>query len=361
MLPMRLIASPYPGLDLLTTAVLLLDRKLLIRYANPAAESMFALNRSAMAQTPIDQLLIGNEIFQATLHSALKSNSSYNEHELSLIGPGQMQVQVSCTITPVDFKGAAMLLEFRQLDQQLRIAREERIREQQEFNRELIRNLAHEIRNPLGGIRGAAQLLERELSRPDLREYTGVIVKEAGRLQALMDRLLAPHRLPQPAPLNIHEVLERVRSLIQAEAQQGLTIRRDYDVSLPPFTGDKEQLIQAVLNIARNAAQALHGKGEIILRTRIARQITLARKRYRHAVQVDIIDNGPGIPEAIRDKIFYPLVTGHEGGSGLGLSLAQHYIQQHQGVIEFTSQAGKTCFTILLPVVNGDKFTTPSP
>lgn len=354
---MRMIASPFPGLDLLATAVLLVDRRLLIQYANPAAESLFALNRSSFPLLPIDHILLGNDIFHATLHSALQSNVSYNEHELTLTAPGQMQLQVSCTITPIETRGTpvqfhdvALLLEFRQLDQQLRIAREERIREQQEFNRELIRNLAHEIRNPLGGIRGAAQLLERELNRADLREYTDVIVKEAGRLQALMDRLLTPHRLPRLATLNIHEVLERVRSLIAAEAQSGLTIRRDYDVSLPPLTGDKEQLIQAVLNIARNAAQALQGRGEIIFRTRIARQVTLAKKRYRHAAQVEIIDNGPGIPEAIRDKIFYPLITGREGGSGLGLSLAQHYIHQHRGTIEFTSQSGKTCFTIMLPV-----------
>src|SRR5688572_10151390 len=225
--------SPYPGLDLLTTAVLLLDRHVFIQYANPAAESLFGLNCSTFPRAPIGHLLSGNETFHVTLRSALNSNAGYNEHELTLVGPNQVPLQVSCTITPVDFSGAALLLEFRQMDQQLRVIREERIREQQEFNRELIRNLAHEIRNPLGGIRGAAQLLGRELSRVDLREYTDVIVKEADRLQALMDRLLTPHQLPQPAPLNIHEVLEHVRSLILAEAQRGLTIQRDYDTSLP--------------------------------------------------------------------------------------------------------------------------------
>ena len=347
---LRTIASPFPGLDLLATAVLLLDRQLLIRYANPAAESLFALNRSNFAQTPIDHILSGNAVFHSTLHSALESNASYNEHELSLFGPGQTLLQVSCIVTPIEFHDSALLLEFRQLDQQLRIAREERVREQQEFNRELIRNLAHEIRNPLGGIRGAAQLLERELNRADLREYTDVIVKEAGRLQALLDRLLTPHRLPQYTALNVHEVLERVRSLIVAETQDGLSIRRDYDISLPLLTGDKEQLIQAVLNIARNAAQALQGRGEITFRTRVARQVTLAKKRYRHALRVEIIDNGPGILDAIRDKIFYPLITGREGGSGLGLSLAQHYVQQHHGTVEFDSQPGRTCFTLMLPV-----------
>ncbi|MES2353065.1 MAG: nitrogen regulation protein NR(II) [Pseudomonadota bacterium] len=347
-------ASPYPSLDLLSTAVLLLNHRLLIQYANPAAEILFGLNRTTSTRTPLDQLLVGSEIFSATLHTVLDSNAGYNEHDLTLTGPNQIPLQMSCTITPVDFDGAAVLLEFRQMDQQLRLAREERIREHQEYNRELIRNLAHEIRNPLGGIRGAAQLLERELSRPDLHEYTGVIIEETSRLQALMDRLLTPHRPPQFTSLNIHEVLERVKSLILAESQESLTIRRDYDVSLPTIVGDKEQLIQAILNIARNAAQALQGTGEITLRTRVARQVTLAKKRYRHAVQIAIIDNGPGIPEEIRDKIFYPLVTGRHGGNGLGLSLAQHYVQQHHGTIEFTTQSEHTCFIISLPIINNN-------
>jgi two-component system nitrogen regulation sensor histidine kinase GlnL len=326
-----------------------------VRFANSAAENLFALSMKNLADFPIDQLLQGSDVFLSTLQSALTSNASYNEHELTLTGPGQAQLNVSCTITPIDLNDCVLLLEFRQLDQQMRIAREERLREQHDLNRSLIRNLAHEIRNPLGGIRGAAQLLERELERKDLREYTGVIVKEADRLQSLMDRLLTPHRLPQLSPINIHEVLERVRSLMLAETQQGIRIRRDYDTSLPNLTADKEQLIQVVLNIVRNAAQALQGKGEITLRTRVARQITLAKKRYRHAIQVDICDNGPGIPEAIRDRIFSPLVSGREGGSGLGLSLAQTYVSQHRGSIEFTSQPGKTCFTLMLPITVKDE------
>src|SRR5688500_11768407 len=179
--------------------------------------------------------------------------------------------------------------EFRHIEQQLRIAREERMLDQSQANRELIRNLAHEIKNPLGGIRGAAQLLDRELERPNLHEYTQVIMKEADRLQLLMDRLLTPHRLPQPARLNVHEVLERVRSLILAEYPHDLAIQRDYDVSLPLLRGDREQLIQAVLNVVRNAAQAVRSggtRGEIRLRTRVARQVTLARRRYRHALAV---------------------------------------------------------------------------
>jgi two-component system nitrogen regulation sensor histidine kinase GlnL len=209
----------------------------------------------------------------------------------------------------------------------------------------------------LGGIRGAAQLLELELPShdlKDLREYTQVIIKESDRLQTLVDRLLAPHRRPQiVGDVNIHEVFERVRSLIMAEFPQGLAIRRDYDLSLPDFRGDKEQLIQAVLNIAHNAAQALapriaQGDAELIFRSRIARSITLAKVRYRLALDLHIIDNGPGIPAELKDKIFYPLVSGRDGGSGLGLTLAQTFIQQHLGVIECESRPGYTDFRILI-------------
>jgi len=266
---------------------------------------------------------------------------------------------LSCTISPVEIETRApatgyssnvSLLEFRHIEQQLKVSREERLLEQSQANRELIRNLAHEIKNPLGGIRGAAQLLERELDRPGLHEYTQVIMKEADRLQLLMNRLLTPHRLPQNAPLNIHEVLERVRSLILAEYPRGITIQRDYDTSLPLLEGDREQLIQVVLNIMRNAAQAMSGDGQITLKTRVARQATLARKRYKHALELQITDTGPGIAEELRERVFYPLVSGREGGSGLGLTLAQTFVSQHHGTITFESQPGNTTFTLLLPI-----------
>jgi two-component system nitrogen regulation sensor histidine kinase GlnL len=251
-----------------------------------------------------------------------------------------------------------VLMEFRLIEQQMKIAREERILNLSQASRELIRNLAHEIKNPLGGIRGAAQLLDRELERPSLHEYTQVIMKEADRLQSLMDRMLTPHRLPQAAPLNVHEVLERVRSLVIAEFPRGITIERDYDVSLPAVVGDMEQLIQAVLNVARNAAQAITSKsarprrgdkGLMVLRTRVVRQVTLARRRYRHAIAIDIWDNGPGIPEELRERVFHPLVSGRQGGTGLGLTLAQTFVNQHHGIVSFESAPGNTCFTILVP------------
>ena len=242
----------------------------------------------------------------------------------------------------MDTREAALLLEFRHIDQQLKIAREERLNEQQQANRELIRNLAHEIKNPLGGIRGAAQLLERELDRPQLIEYTQVVIGEADRLQSLVNRLLTPHRLPSFQRTNIHEVVSRVRSVVQAEFPR-VAIVCDFDTSLPELDADPEQLTQATLNIVRNAAQALEGTAagpRIVLTTRVARYVTLARKRRRVALALSIEDNGPGIPEAIRDRIFYPLVSGREGGSGLGLTLAQAFIAQHAGAIECESVPG---------------------
>jgi two-component system nitrogen regulation sensor histidine kinase GlnL len=242
------------------------------------------------------------------------------------------------------------------VEQKSRQEREERLLEQAQLNKELIRNLAHEIKNPLGGIRGAAQLLEMELGSKDLTEYTQVIIHEADRLQTLVDRLLAPHRRPHVVgDVNIHEVCERVRSLILAEFPKGLKVVRDYDISIPEFRGDREQLIQAVLNIAHNAAQALaervaQGDAQITLRTRIRRQVTFGKQRYRLALELHVMDNGPGIPDSIKDRIFYPLVSGRDGGSGLGLTLAQTFVQQHHGLIECDSQPGCTDFKILIPL-----------
>jgi len=344
------IPSAFAGLEHLATAVLLLDGERRVIYTNPAAEVMFALSHHHIAEMSLDQVFIGAEMLCNAVGNALTSKGPYREHEITLTTFRQLSLAATCTVTPVDLSPVRLVLEFQQMDQQLRIAREERMLIQQQANAELLRNLAHEIRNPLGGLRGAAQLLEHELPQPSLREYTQVIIKEADRLQSLMDRLMAPHRVPKYELTNIHEVLERVRSLLLAESPEGIAIRRDYDTSLPDLVGDREKLIQAVLNIARNAVQAMQGQGEIVLRTRAERQVTLAKKRYRVAIKLQIIDNGPGIPDAIRERIFYPLVSGREGGSGLGLTLAQNFITQHHGMIECESQPGRTCFTILLPI-----------
>jgi two-component system nitrogen regulation sensor histidine kinase GlnL len=341
--------TPYAGLELLSTAVLMLDEGLHVTYANPAAETLLAHGRKHFIGVELDKALPGNAEFIERLQHSLASDAGFNEHDVELEIGGEV-LHVTCIMTPMETGEGRLLLEMREFEQQRRIARETKILEQQQANKELIRNLAHEIKNPLGGIRGAAQLLERELADAELREFTQVIVKETDRLQSLMNRLLTPNRLPHVASINIHEVMERVRMLLLAEFPEGLSIKRDYDASLPDMVGDKEQLIQAVLNVARNAAQATSGKGEVRFLTRIARQVTIARCRHRYAIAVSIEDDGPGVPDEIAERIFYPLVSGREGGTGLGLSLAQSFVSQHQGIIEFDSTPGQTCFTILLPV-----------
>jgi two-component system nitrogen regulation sensor histidine kinase GlnL len=343
----------YAGLDALATAVVLLDLDRVVRYVNPAAENLLAISAKSIVGTALEKVIVDPDFVVSAVNYAAENNCSYTQHELSLTVTGHNSLEVSCTVTPVEIALlAGFLIELSPLQQQLRIAREERLIDQSTQTRELIRNLAHEIKNPLGALRGAAQLLDRELERPELHEYTQVIMKEADRLQSLMDRLLTPHRLPQVAQFNIHEALERVRSLLLAEFPEGIAIYPDYDVSLPPLTADREQIIQALLNIARNAAQAMKGGGEIIFRTRVARRVTLAKKMHKLALLVNIIDNGPGIPHELRDKIFFPLVSGREGGHGIGLTIAQTFVSQHHGTIEVESRPGETRFSILFPISN---------
>ena len=349
--------TPFSGLELISTAVLMLDERLEVTYANPAAETLLAHGRKHLEGAALDKALPGNDAFIQLVRQSMDSEAGFNENDLVLDLGGE-PVHLHCVVSPVEARlstggsdpAARLVVEFRELEQQLKIAREARLLEQQEANRELMRNLAHEIKNPLGGIRGAAQLLERELPDPELSEFTQVIVKETDRLQSLMNRLLTPTRLPRVESVNIHEVMERVRTLLLAEFPEGLAIHRDYDTSLPELTGDREQLIQAVLNVARNAAQATDGRGQVRFVTRIERQVTIARNRHRLAIAVSVEDDGPGVAPEIAERIFYPLVSGREGGTGLGLSLAQSYASQHQGLIEFESVPGRTRFTVLLPV-----------
>jgi len=342
----------FGGLELLATAVVVLTSELVICYVNPAAENLFEVSKRQLVDQPI-RSVFGDAptLFQA-IDKALASGASYTEQELELWIPTKPRLHLSCTVSVIDAPGVNLLLEFRHIDQQLKIAREERLLEQQQANRDLIRSLAHEIKNPLGGIRGAAQLLERELDRPPLIEYTQVIIGEADRLQALVDRLLTPHRLPKFRRTNIHEIVSRVGTVVQAEFSR-VSVRTDFDISLPEFEADPEQLTQAIFNVVRNAAQALDGIAgdrEIRLKTRVARGVTLAKRRYRLALALAVEDNGPGVPDEIRDKIFFPLVSGREGGSGLGLTIAQTFIAQHNGAIDCESVPGRTVFTILLPL-----------
>ena len=354
-------AAPFvPNLlDQLPNAIIIFDGKTKhLFYANPAAESALELSRKAIVGHLLDELFADNPALNGMIEEVANNVTAAQRQEMILhVFPNTIDydaVPAHVVIALLE-EPDLMLMEWFPLDQQLRSERDERVTQQVEANKQLMRNLAHEIKNPLGGIRGAAQLLEFELPEKGLREYTQVIIKESDRLQTLVDRLLAPHRRAHTTELiNLHEALERVRSLVLAEFPNGLRIIRNYDTSLPDIIGDKEQLIQAVLNIAHNAAQALseemrRGTAVIEFRTRVARSVTIAKQRYKLALDLHVIDNGPGIPEEIRDRIFFPLVSGREGGSGLGLTLAQTFVQQHQGFIACESQPGKTDFHIQIP------------
>ncbi len=347
----------FSGLDCLSTGALVLDAEDRIAYVNPAAETLLGVSGALLLGDRAGAAFDRSPEFLDAILAARTTQETVIEYELDVSVSGHPPIRLGCSVSPLDAWPGSVLIEMRAVDPHLRIARLEQARLQQEANRELLRNLAHEIKNPLGGIRGAAQLLEHELPRESLREYTQVIIKESDRLQSLMERLLTPHRMPRFGAVNIHEVLERVRSLILAETPS-VTLRRDYDISLPEIRADAEQLIQATLNIARNAVQAMHGdghghgrgQGEIIFRTRVARQITLESRRYQLGMRVEIIDNGPGIPDEIREQIFYPLVSGREGGSGLGLAVAQTLVAQNHGTIDCESRPGHTVFSIFLPL-----------
>lgn len=347
----------HPGLDVVANPVLLVRQPgLKVVYANPAAEASFAMSRKAMVELALPDLFGASEELDTMIESVIGRQVDVRRQDLVLQPPLQEPMHAHVVVGGIEGYGNTVLVEILPNEQKVRSDREERILDLTSANKELIRNLAHEIKNPLGGIRGAAQLLEFELPERTLREYTQVIIKESDRLQTLVDRLLEPHRHPHiVSDLNIHEVLERVRSVVLAEFPNGLEIVRDYDASLPELRGDKEQLIQAVLNIVHNAAQALHeriagGDAQIVLRTRVARQVTIAKRLFKLALDLHVVDNGPGIPEDIRERIFYPLVSGRDGGSGLGLTLAQTFVQQHEGLIECESRPGCTDFRILLPL-----------
>ncbi len=360
-------ASPDPlrgfeAFDHLTTMVAVADAQGQCLLVNATLENMMGVSRRALKRSRVTDWLVDPAPLQESLHMVAHNEVASGRFEASMkrlaLGAGGAvahECPVHVTVSQMDRPGQ-VLIEMIEIEQQTRLDREERTHSQAQANKELVRNLAHEIKNPLGGIRGAAQLLAMEISSRELNEYTQVIIHEADRLQALVDRLLAPHRRAQVVgDVNIHEICERVRSLILAEFPRGLQVERDYDASLPEFRGDREQLIQAVLNIAQNATQALaeqieRGTGRMVMRTRVARQATVGKQRFRLALELHIEDNGPGVPEAIRDRIFHPLVSGRDGGSGLGLTLAQTFVQQHQGTIECDSVPGRTVFKLLIPL-----------
>lgn len=339
-------------LDHLADAVLLVGEDGRLRYINVAGEMLLAVSARQVMGQPVRDLLADTDgSIEKEIRRVMQSGASITEHKVDLGRPSH-PATVNLSILPFfcDDQVEGVLIQAQQVDRQLRMSMEEQLLAQQNAARMVLRGLAHEVKNPLGGLRGAAQLLDRELNDPELQEYTRIIMEESDRLQSLVDRMLGPNKPPRKSRINIHRVLERVRQLVQVEAPAGVTIRRDYDPSIPDLDGDMDQLIQAILNIVRNAAQAVGEKGNVVLRTRIHRQITIGQQRNRLAVKVDVIDDGPGIKPELLSQIFYPMVTGRADGTGLGLSIAQSLINQHGGLVECASAPGSTVFSIYLPL-----------
>ena len=340
--------------DLLSTTVLLLNSTGEVVEANAAAEVMFGRSRRNLLGQPAAFLFDRDKALAHSIQQACRGEVA-DCRQFARVRRGVETVEVAVTSVALSQPLWSALIEIKDLEQRVLADRSSRLVDEIDTQHELLRNLAHEVKNPLGGLRGAAQLLESELPDPALREYTSVIISEADRLQALVDRLAAPQRMPvQWQAVNIHEICERVCALVRAEFRE-VALLRDYDASMPEFRADPARVMQALLNIVRNAAQVMTGfqptqSPHITIKTRIARQVLLRHKPHRLAAVVTVIDNGPGVPESLQERIFHPLVTGRDGGTGLGLSLAQDFIQQHGGVIEFESQPAHTEFRLQLPM-----------
>ena len=352
-------------LDQLKTGVLLLDKDLRPLYLNLAAESLFEISGKQAPKLVLENVLLGAAEDIKEIKQALKTQISYTKHKVKFNLITGKHITVDYSISPFEEDGEInILMEVNSLYYSQRISRDEAIFSTQATTRELVRGLAHEIKNPLGGIRGAAQLLAQELPDTELSDYTNVIIEEADRLRNLVDRLVGAKKLPDMQLVNIHEVLERVTALVEVEfADKNIELVKDYDPSIPALMGDSEQLIQATLNVVRNAVQALdspdidHDLGKIVLRTRVARHETIGTTIHRLAVQINVEDNGPGIPSQLKDSLFYPMISGRADGSGLGLSIAQSIANQHGGIIECDSEAGKTVFSITIPLHDGSGST----
>lgn len=352
---MKILPAFYKHiLEQLTESVLMFDTGLRLMYMNPAGEMLLEVSAKRVTGMTANELLPPGSELLDILDTGLSDGHPFTQHEIQVALPGYRKLTLDCTITPVRLdpgkEHSGLLVELQQIDRHIRISREEQQLAQQHTIRALVRGLAHEIKNPLGGLRGAAQLLERELPDETLKEYTNIIIGEADRLRNLVNRMLGPNALPHKELINIHQVLEHVRQLMCVDIQGDIGFVTDYDPSIPEINADRDQLIQAVLNIVGNAVQAIDKKGEIILRTRTLRQFTIGQVRHKLVCKVSIIDNGPGIPENMMESIFYPMVTGHAEGTGLGLSIAQSLISQHGGLIQCESRPGRTSFSLLLPL-----------
>lgn len=341
-------------LDSLTTAVFLFDSTLRLHYLNSAAKTLLGPGLNNSTNLSAERIFGGNDSCTAAMRVVMETLSTHVEHEKTVNLLSHREITVDCAMSPwlKGEKAEGVLLEMVAVENQIRISREKRLLGQQLTARRVLRGLAHEIKNPLSGLRGAAQLLERELDSDDLREFTAIIIAEADRLRALVDRMLGPNTRPNPVPINIHEVTERVRQLVSAESPAGIVLSTDYDPSIPEARLDRDMIIQALLNIVKNAVHALDGQGEILIRTRVLSNYNIGENRHRLVAAIEIHDNGPGIPETMIDRVFYPMVSGENGGTGLGLAIAQSLITQHGGLIECVSRPGHTLFTVLLPLEN---------
>jgi len=338
-------------LENLSHAVMMFDADLKLDYINPAGEMLFGVSAKRLIGQKSKTLFPADSQLLEAISKGVDGGHSFTEHEVIITLPGQREVTVDYTISPLaqQLGQSGLLVEIQQMDRQIRIAREEHQLSQQQTFRALVRGLAHEIKNPLGGLRGAAQLLERELPSEDLKEFTNIIIGEADRLQNLVDRILGPNTLSKKESLNIHQVLEHIRQLVSVGISNDIHIITDYDPSIPDLIADRDQLIQAILNIVGNAVQAIGSKGEITLSTRSVRQFTIGHVQHKLVCKIDVVDNGPGIPEDMLESIFLPMVTGRAEGTGLGLSISQSLINQHGGLIQCESQPGKTKFSLFLP------------
>jgi len=345
-------------LDALNTGVLVLDHELRVLEANSAAQNLLGVSVNQARGRHLSELIGAPPELWNVLQRALDNAEACAQREVVLhpfIGDGGERV-ADVSVTPFDEVRPArrLVVEMSDATQRQRISRETALLVQLGGSRLMIRQLAHEIKNPLGGLRGAAQLLERQLKGEAMREYTEVIIGEADRLAALVDSMLGPGRPPRREPLNVHELCEHVYHLLRSEGPASVLIERDYDPSLPGAALDRHQIIQAMLNLGRNALQAVGTRGHIVLRTRALTNQNIGSARHRLVASIQFEDDGPGVPAEIRDTLFYPLVTGRQDGTGLGLAVAQDLVTRHGGLIEFESQPGRTQFMILLPIENGD-------
>ena len=347
--------SPQTIIDNLHSAVIVIGENLQVIYINPAAEMLFHISNTRAIKKNIRDLIINEHEFFDRLERSLVSAHPYTVYEDQLRVHNHQTIDVDYSVSPITYRreGRFLLLEFIRLKTQLKISHEESILSQYEASKSLLRGLAHEIKNPLGGIRGAAQLLERELDDDDNKQFTQIIINEADRLKNLLDRMVGPRDIPTKSDVNIHKILEHVRQLVLAESED-IKLTVDYDPSVPELHADESMMIQVILNITRNAVIAVSAiddaKGIINFKTRTQRNCKIGSHTYPLVAKIDIEDNGSGVSKDLQEKIFMPMITGHADGTGLGLSIAQTLVQQHNGLIEFTSRPGKTVFTILLPI-----------